>query len=164
MLSWTFEEVEQQLIEAMKMLWRLPAGGSSASFAADGPWHLLTRAVRAEAGKMAVMDLWRIEQEEAAKDARAVRTVPLKPEQVTWMNERLGWLELVDDRDRKLVFEAVWQLARGKPRVSWTRIRERMMAHPAWRDTAVTPRRLGQRYSKAIGGIAQSLDARRVAA
>jgi hypothetical protein len=157
---WTFDAVQEELIEALRLLWRLPSGGREPSrFATDGPWQHLTRAVRAEAGKMAMMELWRIEQEEAARAGRALQHVPLKAEEVTWMNERLEWLDLAPERDRKLVFEAVWQLARGQAKVSWTRIRKRMLAHPAWRDVAVSPKALGQRYSRAIAAIAMTLNA-----
>jgi hypothetical protein len=39
---WTFDAVEERLIEAMRLWWRSPGGGRW-PFASDAPWHLMTR-------------------------------------------------------------------------------------------------------------------------
>mgnify|MGYP003577860621 CR=1 FL=1 len=39
---WTYERVEERLVETMRCWWRMPGGGRW-PFAGDGPWHLARR-------------------------------------------------------------------------------------------------------------------------
>ena len=151
MLSW--KDVEAELVEAVKLQRRLPRDAFEPSrFATDGPWQHLTRAVRAEAGGMAWMELWRLLQDAAAREHRNVmRTVPLTAEEVTWMEQRIEWLLVVSDRDRRLVWEALWQQACGREAVRW-----------AW-ISAVLPVEIGRkglyrRYVRALQGVAEALN------
>jgi hypothetical protein len=166
MLSWS--EVERHLVEAVRYYWRSDRralsgpGGRPGGFATDAPWRLLTREGRAEAGQMAVMDLWRIEQDEAVKDAKLrglASSVPLTSEEVTWMDGRLAWLLLVPEADRKLVEVVVKAKARGAERIEWTRIRSRL-------PSDIGNKGLYRRYVRALQALARALgvEAAKVAA
>src|SRR5881392_2625464 len=122
-------EVEARLIDAAELWRRSPASGFSPSrsspFAGDGPWQLLTRAVRA--GDQ--WETWRIEIEdkaiEAARskgsfgggvdDGEALRSTGLTRDEVARRDEASEWLALVPERDRVLVAAGVWwQAATGR--------------------------------------------------
>lgn len=158
-LSW--KGTEEALVEAVKMAWRAGGGGGRWPFASDGPWHLMTREVRAGG----TWDAWRIEID-AARERRSPRTVPLTAEEVDAMDATLAWLLHVPEADRKLVEVAVTFLAAGRTQVSWAEVRRRMAAFPQWREVAVSDRGLGMRYSRAVGAIANAvnLERRRAAA
>lgn len=166
----TWETVEGELVEAVKLSWRLPSGGAS-SFATDGPWQWLTRLARASAGATdrpgaAEWELLRNEIDtQHMKDARnTAATSPLTAREVDWMDERLAWLLLVPERDRKLVWVALVQIASARGRFSWNRVRERLQENRRWREVAISNRGLGARYSRAIGAIAKALDDGKVSA
>jgi hypothetical protein len=111
---------------------------------------------------MAVMDLWRIEQDEAVKDAKLrglASSVPLTSEEVTWMDGRLAWLLLVPEADRKLVEVVVKAKARGAERIEWTRIRSRL-------PSDIGNKGLYRRYVRALQALARALgvEAAKVAA
>lgn len=149
-MNW--EEVRDQLVEAVRLSWRMPAGGfEPSSFATDGPWRLLTRGVRAEAGGMAWMELWRALQDAAKADASRLRTVPLTAEEVTWMEQRIEWLLLIQERDRKLVWEGLWQLARGRSSIDWGVVR-------AMLPVEIGRKGLYRRFVRALQGLAQELN------
>lgn len=148
LLSW--KDVEAELIEAVQMSWRLPGRGRW-PFAGDAPWHLMTREARADGQ----FEAWRQEREDdLVREMRnAPRTVPLNSEEVTWMEGRLGWLSFAAETDRKLVEVVLVQKAAGKGRLSWSRIREKMMRSPAWLGIAGSTRGLGMRYSRAVQAV-----------
>lgn len=153
MKSWG--EVEAALVEAVRMLRRMP-GEARMPFASDGPWHLISREARAEGDLQA----WKQEREaEAVRDERnRARSGPLRAEEVTWMEGVLGWIEWVGERDRKLVVLALQQLAGGAARVRWSTVR-RGLASAGVADE-VGDRALGMRYSRALQGVARQLSAR----
>lgn len=163
MLSW--KEVEEQLVAAVKLSWRLPSGSRSA-FATDGPWLWLTQVARASAGVSdrpgaAEWEAWRQEIEaQQLRDLRNnTRTVPLTAREVDWMESRLAWLLLVPESDRKLVWVALVEIAAARGRISWRRIRAKLEENRRWREVSVSSRGLGQRYSRAIATVTKAVNA-----
>ena len=159
---WAFADVEDALVEAVRMLWRLPGEGRM-PFATDAPWHLITREARHEAGGLANIEAWRVEQEvERMRDERnRARTGPLTSEEVTCMEATLAWLEHVPERDRKLVVLALQQLASGAARVRWSVVRAGLVFSGVAEQ--VGDRALGMRYMRALQGLARRLSAKKVA-
>jgi hypothetical protein len=148
MLSW--EKVRDELVEAVRFSWRMPGAMPSAGGrATDGPWHLILPQSLADGE----FDAWRREREEQiARDLRGVmQTVPLNPEQVTWMEQRFDWLRLIADRDRKLVWLACVQLAGEAGVISWARIRRQLSAE-------IERKGLYRRYVRALQGLAKALN------
>lgn len=156
MKSWS--EVEAALVEAVRMLRRLPGEGRM-PFATDGPWHLISRRNRAEGDLQA----WLQEREaEAVREERnRARAAGLTAEEVTCMEATLSWLEHVAERDRKLVVLALQQLASGAARVRWSAIRRDLVSSGLAAE--VGDRALGMRYSRSLRGIAARLSSRRAA-
>lgn len=164
-MLWSYDEVEGQLVEAVRLSWRLPSSGSSA-FASDGPWHWLTQIVRASAAVgdrpgAAEWEVWRMEiEQQRLRDARnATRTSPLTSREVDWMESRLAWLHLVPESDRKLVWVALVHIASNPGRISWRKIRARLEENRRWREVSISNRGLGQRYSRSITAVARHLNA-----
>lgn len=140
---WSFAAVEERMIEAA-LLWRRSPGGGRWPFASDGPWHLLTRETRAgdydarggEGG-----------------EAPALRSLPLSRDEVMERDEASGWLELVDERDRRLVALAIAEQARTSQRVNWMAMRAKM-------GIPLGAEGLRKRYSRSITAIARQLTRR----
>jgi hypothetical protein len=149
----TWLDVERELVEAVRLHWRLPGQGGSWPFAGDGPWHLVNRVDRAGSA----MDVWRQEQDEAALRSadRRLSSVPLTSDEVDWMEERLAWLLRVQDADRKLVELALKARAAGSTRIDWARIRSKL-------PIEVSKIGLYRRYSRAIQRIAEGVNAARL--
>lgn len=102
--SMSFADVQERLVEAVLMLWRLPdrEKGWHRHTAKDGPWDQIV----AEWGDYA--------------DGEARPRMPgLTVDEVREMEEALAWLAHVPARDRRLVGLAIVQLARGAREVSW---------------------------------------------
>ncbi len=136
---WTFALVEERLVEAMRLWWRSPGGGSS-PFAADGPWELITERTRAEAGGGYI---GRGEVEQVA-----LRRLPLTRGEVAARDAASAMLEMVEgDEDRRLVVLVLCQLARGAKRVDWAPVKR---AFGARRGAGA----LAERYARAIGFVA----------
>lgn len=103
----TFADVQERLVEALIMLWRLPdrETGWQRLGSKDGPWDQIV----AEWGDYA--------------DDDAQPSMPgLTRTEVAEMEEALGWMAHVSDRDRRLVGLAIVQLARGGREISWRRL------------------------------------------
>ncbi|SEM88377.1 hypothetical protein SAMN05192583_1395 [Sphingomonas gellani] len=110
---WTFDMVQDRLVEAMITCWRQPdrerawvRGGS------DGPWHLIM-------------------PEPGDYDARGgletggevmIRPASLTRQEVGEMEEAFGWTEMLNPLDRKLIGLAIAHLARGGREVPWRRL------------------------------------------
>lgn len=142
---WTFEEVQARLVEAAE-LWRRSPGGGRWPFATDGPWHLLTRKVRAGSD----MEAWRAESE--AGGGR--RPLPLSRAEIDLRDQVSEWLRIVDEGDRRIVTLALIDLAAGR-RVRWTAMRGKL-------GVELTADGLWRRYRRSIAAIAAHLNARRV--
>ena len=103
----TFADVQERLVEALIMLWRLPdrEKGWHRGVAKDGPWDQIV----AEWGDYA--------------DDDAQPSMPgLTQAEVAEMEAALSWMAHVPDRDRRLVGLAIVQLARGGREISWRRL------------------------------------------
>lgn len=146
---WTFDAVEERLIEAMRLWWRSPGGGRW-PFAGDGPWNLMTRETRAQAGAMAMMELWKIEQEERRLGG-GERPPPLTRADMARRDEASEWLAFVPSADRELVVHALVQLAAGAKAVPWTKLKHRL-------GIRFGVHGLRKRYSRAITKVAQALN------
>lgn len=140
---WTFEDVQERLVEAVRLWWRTPGGGTS-PFATDGPWHL----VRDDGSAQAAWDE-RVNNHKMGHQPRP-RPLPLSMEEVDERDEASEWIRFVPERDKRLVVLALTQLATGR-QVKWSRIRMQLTAE-------ISPRGLGQRYSRAISAIARALN------
>src|SRR4051794_25298419 len=66
---WTFEAVQERLVEAMRLWWRSPGGGRW-PFAGDAPWQLMTRRTRIESGGLKGRELQLHMQAEDAEETR----------------------------------------------------------------------------------------------
>lgn len=135
-LAWTFDGVQERLIEALQLLARMP--DRERGWLSSG-----------------TSSLWRMVQRDlvdgAADDEPRVRS-GLTSVEVDRMNEALAWVEQVDERDRKLVGLAVGQLARGAKRVSWRAILPQL-------GLRLGADGLRMRYGRAITLICQRLNA-----
>lgn len=130
---WTFDAVQERLVEAVE-LWRRMPGDRPSAAAKDGPWHL----IQAEWGDYADADA-------------APRRLPLSRAEYAAMMEASEWLGWVGERDRRLVVLAVSELARGAAQVPWMRLKARM-------GVRFGADGLRMRYSRAITAIAVRLN------
>jgi hypothetical protein len=151
---WTFDAVQERLIEAMRLWWRSPGGGRW-PFAGDAPWHLMTRRTRIEAGDFKGRELQLREQADDAEEAKRWegrdRKGPLSRDEVALRDEATEWLLWVPERDRRLVIIALTQLAAGHANPSWMKIKT-MVGVEFGADG------LRKRYSRAVSGVAQRLN------
>lgn len=131
---WTFEEVQDRLVEAMQFQRRI--GGGTWPFASDGPWHLIVR------------DWW----DWAAHEEKPVPRIPLSREQMARMEEATGWLVHAPEADRRLIILALNALAAGRRQVPWTRLLKPMRVRHGAHG-------LRKRYSRAITAICEALNA-----
>jgi hypothetical protein len=131
---WTFDMVEERLVEAVH-LWRRSPGGGRSPFATDGPWQL----VKAE-----------FYGPDVDKDA-PIRPLPLRRREVAKRDEVSAWLLFVPERDRRLVVLAVTALASGFGQVPWMRLRKPM-------SVTLGADGLRMRYGRAIHTICKRLN------
>ena len=104
---YTFDMVQERLVEAVIMLWRLPdrEKGWLRGVAKDGPWDQIMPECPDDA------------------DADVRQSMPgLTQVEIAEMEEALAWMAHVPDRDRRLVGLAIVQLARGGREISWRRL------------------------------------------
>lgn len=141
----TFALVQERLVEAMLMLWRLPdrerawlRGGISSLWSQYHPTVGMNACERAEY-------LLSHDRDEAP------RMPGLTRDEVGAMEEALGWMRFVDTADRKLVGLAVTQLAQGYAQVSWRRLLTPM-------GLRLGADGLRMRYGRALHRIAVALD------
>lgn len=139
----TPDEVEEGLVEAW-LLWRRSPGGGRWPFAADGPWHLVSR----EAGK----GDW---------DARGVdgeapppRETGLSTKEVARRDALSAWLQFAPDRDRRLVCMVIEQLGRGRQRPDFMALRPMF---PNAQGKALGADGLRKRYGRALTAIARGV-------
>lgn len=158
---WTFDAVEDRLIEAMRFAWRDTPGRWP--FASDGPWHLM----RAAAGDY--------DARGGDLDTPSLR-IPLTRAERARMDEAVGWLALIPPPvrpkartagggcDARLVVLATRKLAAhrasrdGKPKgqVRWSQLLRPMGMKKGGGA-------LGRRYERAVAAIVAELVRRGVA-
>lgn len=133
---YTFDMVQDQLVQAMEYQRRYPKGGAW-PFASDGPWHLI------------VKDWW----DWGAHDERPMPRVPLTDAQIAMMWATLEWLRHVPSpEDRRLVGMALRNLAAGRKTVPWTKLLKPMGVKRG-------AHALRKRYGRALNAICEALNA-----
>jgi hypothetical protein len=142
---WTFDAVEERLVEAMSCLWRLPDR--------ERGWL-----------GTATMSLWRQVKREwgdYVDSSEEPRKPGLTRREVADMEEALGWLGHVPAGDsRKIVGVALRYLARGESRVPWVDV----LARAGGKGSGWTTDGLRMRYSRAITMICNRLNAAEIRA
>ena len=135
---WSWEMVEQCLVETMR-LWRRSPGDGRWPFASDGPWHLVKRELYGP---------------DVDKD-EPVRPLPLSRADVRRRDQASGWLLEVPERDRRLVCLALLHRARGAKQVPWGKLK-RAMGIELGSDG------LRRRCERGITDICKALNARKI--
>jgi hypothetical protein len=130
---WSFEEVEERLIEAA-LLWQRSPGGGKWPFAGDAPWHLADRELYGP---------------DVDKD-EPMRPLPLIRAEIGRRDEASAWLVHAAENNRRLVCLVLMEKARNGGRVSWVRIRK-TMGIPYGNEG------LRRRYERSITAIAKAL-------
>ena len=144
--SWTFEAVQERLVEAW-LAWRRAPGrvgpGRGSPFAADAPYENMIRS--AAAGD------YDARGGELSSSEVRYRPVAATRAEVAERDEASAWLEMLAEGDRKLVCLAVEQLGKGAARVSW-----RALLVPMGLERGSDGLRM--RYGRAIARIAGALN------
>lgn len=152
---WTFDAVEERLIEAVA-LWRRSPGGGRWPFAGDAPWQLMTRKTRIEAGDFRGREMQLRMQAEDAEEAKRWegrdRFGPLSRDDVARRDEASEWLGYVEPASRRVVILALVQLEAGRTNVDWLRIKRALGAE-------IESKGIYRRYTRAIAAIARRLNA-----
>lgn len=150
---WSFDAVEERLVEAMGFLDRMPQRFGKRTIAGDGPWGQIVRDIW---GDGVAFDVAMAQAEEARAEALRNRAA-LTPAEVDRMNEALEWVTqhvpAKGRRDplRRVVGVTVALMAREGGRADWIEIRRR------GRFVSM-PDALRKSYGRAIFGIAQRLN------
>jgi hypothetical protein len=128
---YTFDMVQERLVEAVIMLRRLPdrEKGWLRGVAKDGPWDQILPEC----------------PDDADADVRQ-STPSLTQVEIAEMEEALAWMAHVPDRDRRLVGLAIAQLVRGGREISWRRLLAPM-------GVTLGKDGLRMRYGRAINAI-----------
>jgi hypothetical protein len=138
---WTFDMVEERLVEAMRYWWRSP--DPERRFGLGGR----------------ISSLWRqVLEERALIDARGAdgetpepRPLPLSRGDIARRDEASEWLTHMPERDRHLVAVALGWLASGATQVPWRRIKHEL-------GIKFGEDGLRKRYSRAIASVAAHLN------
>jgi hypothetical protein len=140
---WAFRDVEDRLVEAMT-LWRRSPDREHGWLHVKAFWPEVRRFgwTTAVGGEF--------DHPEQEPQTRAPRLTRL---QVQQMNDAADWLLLVPERDRRLVALAVARLASGAKQVPWGELKPAL-------GVQFGAHGLRKRYSRAITGIANALNAR----
>lgn len=144
-LSWTFDTVEDRLIEAAACWRRAPGGQRKQIMATDGPWHLIV----ADAGD------YDARGGDGVSSDVVLRPASLSRAEVGRMEEATRWVELyVGESDRRIVWMALFHKADGRtPDWRW------IMGQVGLRRGVDGVR---MRYNRAVGAIAKAVDRARV--
>lgn len=132
---WTFEGVEERLVETVRCWWRMPGGGHW-PFATDGPWHLIKSELYGP---------------DVDRDA-PLRPLPLRRAEIAAMEEATEWMTWVAEDKRRILVLGIGQLARGRRQVRWGEIKRTL-------GIALGSGGLEWRYSQAVALIANVLNA-----
>lgn len=131
---WTYEALQERLVEAIRCWWRMPGGGAW-PFASDGPWHLIRKQ-------------W---EDWDARDPKPLKPLPLRRAEMRAMEEATEWLTMVPEADRRIVVLGLVELAKGAKRIPWARLLRPMgMTRGAGG--------LARRYERALAVLAMRLN------
>jgi hypothetical protein len=139
-VEWTWEEIEDRLVDALD-LWRrshdrdarFSLGGRISSVwrqCVDDPLALIERHVVAP---------------------EAPRPLPLSRGDMARMTEASEWMRFVPERDRRLVVLALTYLLKGHSRVPWLKLKHRL-------GIKFGAEGVRKRYSRALEAIAKALN------
>lgn len=152
---WTFEAVQERLVETMH-LWRRSPGEGRWPFASDAPWHLMTRRTRIECaeypqGRELQLHMQAEDAEEASRWLGRDRNGPLSREDVARRDETSEWLGWVSNDARKVVVAVLVQLAAGRTNVDWSRVKAAV-------GVEIGNKGFYRRYTRSITAIAKRLN------
>jgi hypothetical protein len=145
---WTFDAVEERLVEAMQVLRRMP--DRERGFLSSGGRAIWPQIVHTLEEILS-----------AAPDDGSIRPGPVMRREQADMEEALEWLGYVKEGPaRTIVGLALGQLASGSSRVSWNVVwaimeRRGMTAEPGLK---LTPDSLRMRYGRALNAICEKLN------
>lgn len=105
----SFEDVQERLVEAMRICWRHPDR--------ERGWQFV-RSAWPEVMREPVADEHGVHIKPVIDDVQ-IRPASLTRADVARMEEAFGWLDHVQPADRKLIGVAITALARGDTRVPW---------------------------------------------
>jgi len=140
--GWTFDMVQDRLVEAMITCWRHPDR--------ERAWQRVRSTWPEVLREIAVGDYDARGGDHSSSDV-AIRPAALTRQDVAEMEEAFGWLDAVAPAERKLVALALAELARGQRQVRWRRLLRPM-------GLARGSDGLRMRYGRAISGIAARLN------
>jgi len=136
--EWTFETVQDRLVEAMLTCWRHPDR--------ERGWQRL-RAFWPDIQRDVLAGDYDARGGELSSSEVALRPASLTRLETAEMEEAFGWLDHIQPADRKLVGLAITALASGKREVPWRRLLRPMgLTHGS--------EGLRVRYGRAIAAIA----------
>lgn len=138
---WTPDDIEL-LIVAMVRLWQRSPGSGTSPWATDFPAYMMTRDVRAG------------DYDARGTDGQAPppRRLPLSRELVTLRDRLSDWFLIVPAQDRRLIWAAAQQLARGAARISWLALRDEL-------GLPIGAGGYARRYERGCARMAQRLNA-----
>jgi hypothetical protein len=139
---WSFDAVQERLVEAITYLWRVPGRVGPGELRASSFWQRV-QLERSDWGANVSAD-------------EAPRVRGLTRREMAEMEEALGWIDHVPAGDtRQIVAAALIQLARGESRVRWTEVfkaMEKRGVHGFTNDG------MRKRYGRALTMICQRLN------
>ncbi|APR54838.1 hypothetical protein CA223_06765 [Sphingomonas koreensis] len=141
-VAWTFEAVQDRLVEAMLTCWRHPDRERGWQ-RVRSTWPEITR-------ELGAGDYDARGGESTSSDV-AIRPASLTRRDVREMEEAFGWMGAIAPDDRKIVGLAITQLARGRREVAW-RVVLRSMGLRHGSDG------MRMRYGRAIAAVADRLN------
>lgn len=136
--GWTFEMVEDRLVEAMITCWR----GSDR----ETGW-LRVKSNWSDALREVALGDYDARGGDASSSDVVLRPASQTRVEVAEMEEAFGWLAVVPEGDRRIVALAIGQLARGKRAVSWSAMKRKLRLTRGADG-------LRMRYGRAIAAIA----------
>ena len=139
---WTFEAVEDRLVEALMTCWRHPDR--------ERGWQRLRSAWPDVLREVSAGDYDARGGDHSSSDV-VIRPAAMTRRDTAEMEEAFGWVDRLDAGDRKLVGIVIAQLARGQREVRW-----RHLLRPMGLKRGADGLRM--RYSRAIASIAEALN------
>jgi hypothetical protein len=139
---WTFDMVQERLVEAMIICWRNPDR--------ERGWQRIRSAWPDVLRELSAGDYDARGGDLRSSDVE-IRPASLTRVEVAEMEEAFGWLDRVPVEDRKLIGLAIVRLARGHRQVPWRELLKPMGLHRGSDG-------LRMRYGRAIARIAEALN------
>lgn len=139
---WTFEAVQERLVDAMRC-WRRSHDAEARFGLAGRISSLWSQCVD---DPLALI-------ERHGKETEAPRPLPLSRADMARMSEASEWLAFVREEDRRLVVLALGKLASGHKSVPWLKLKRQLGVHFGADG-------LRKRYSRALTSVCNALNSR----